>query len=208
MDGEEMKAMSNRAIKTLLVLIVLALWFIALRPLYTLPPVQAQAQAIQTSKDNEELARLYQEDQGDRTPANVKDIDWAVVGPRDKARLARVKELYTQNHLQTGVDYYHAALILQHGDTPEDFLLAHELCIVAISKGNRNGRSLAAASEDRFLMNIGRPQRFGTQYRADPITAPLRLYKVDSGVTDELRRALDVPSLAEAKAREAELNRK
>src|SRR5882724_2499029 len=100
MDGEELKAMSNRAIKTLLVLIVLALWFIALRPLCTLGPVQAQAPAKQTSRDNEELARLYQEDQGDRTPANIKDIDWAVVGPRDKARLTRVKELYTQNHLQ------------------------------------------------------------------------------------------------------------
>ncbi len=200
--------MSNRTIKTLLVLIMLALWVIALRSLFTLRPVQAQAPAMQTSKDNEELASLYQEDQGDRTSPNGKAVDWAVVGPRDKARLARVKELYTQNRLHTGADYYHAALILQHGDAPEDFLLAHELCIVAISKGNRNGRSLAAASEDRFLMNVGRPQRFGTQYRADPITAPFRLYRVDSGVTDELRRALDVPSLTEAKAREAEMNRK
>jgi hypothetical protein len=203
-----MKAMSNRTIKTLLFLIMLALWVIGLRSLFTLRPAEAQAPAMQTSKDNEELANLYQEDQGDRTPPNGKAVDWTVVGPRDKARLARVKELYTQNHLHTGADYYHAALILQHGDAPEDFLLAHELCIVAISKGNRNGRSLAAASEDRFLMNIGRPQRFGTQYRADPITAPFRLYRVDSGVTDELRRALDVPSLAEAKAREVEMKRK
>jgi hypothetical protein len=203
-----MKAMSNSTITTLLVLVMLALWAIGLRSLLTLRPVEAQGPAMQSSKDNEELANLYHEDQGDRTPSNGKSIDWTVVGPRDKARLARVKELYMQNHLHTGADYYYAALILQHGDAPEDFLLAHELCIVAISKGNRNGRSLAAASEDRFLMNIGRPQRFGTQYRADPITAPFRLYRVDSGVTDELRRALDVPCLAEAKAREVEMNRK
>jgi len=163
----------------------------------------------ETFKDNEELARMHEEDQADRTSPNSKDIDWTVVGPRDKARLSRVKEIYAQNKMHTGADYYHAAMILQHGDVPEDFLLAHEFCVVALSKGknDRHTRWLAAASEDRFLMNIGRPQRFATQYRAEPITAPLRLYKVDSGVTDELRRALDVPSLAEAQALEVKMNK-
>jgi len=210
MEGEEMKTLSNRTIKPLLVLIMLALGGIALRSVLTLCPVQAQAPATPTFKDNEELARLHREDQADRAPPNSKDIDWTVVGPRDKARLSRVKEIYTQNSIHTGADYYHAAMILQHGDVPEDFLLAHEFCVVAISKGknDKDTRWLAAASEDRFLMNIGRPQRFATQYRADPATAPFRLYKVDNGVTDELRRALDVPSLAKAKAREVEMNKK
>ncbi|MBD0372494.1 MAG: hypothetical protein ICV60_16745 [Pyrinomonadaceae bacterium] len=162
----------------------------------------------QTAKDNQELARLYREDQADRTPPEGKAIDWSVVSQRDRARLARVKELYTQNRLQTANDYYNAAMILQHGDVPEDFLLAHEFCVVAISKGKVDARWLAVASEDRFLMNIGRPQRFGTQYRAVPVTAPYRLYTVDSGVTDELRRAMDAPTLAQAKAREAEINKK
>lgn len=75
-------------------------------------------------------------------------------------------------------------------------MLAHELCVVAISKGKLDAKWLAAASEDRFLMNIGRPQRFGTQYRADPVTAPYKLYTVDAGVTDELRRAASAPPLA------------
>lgn len=200
--GDEI--LSNQNIKAALVLIVLAAGIIALRS------VQAQAPATQTFKDNEELVRLYQEDQADRAPSHAKDIDWAVVGPRDQARLSWVKALYTQNDLHSGADYYHAAMILQHGDAPDDFLLAHEFCVIAISRGknDRDARWLAAASEDRFLMNIGRPQRFATQYRADPSTAPFRLYRVDSGVTDELRRALDVPSLAEAKAREREMNRK
>ena len=205
-----MKTLSNHTIKALLVLIMLALWVIALRSVFTLRPVQAQAPATPIFKDNKELARLYREDQADRTPPNSKDVDWTVVGPRDKARLSRVKEFYTQNSLHTGADYYHAAMVLQHGDAPEDFLLAHEFCVVAISRGknDRDTKWLAAASEDRFLMNIGRPQRFATQYRADPATAPFRLYRVDESVTDELRRALNVPSLAKAKAREVEMNRK
>jgi hypothetical protein len=120
---------------------------------------------------------------------------------RDAARLKRVKELYAQNLLKTGGDYYHAAMILQHSDVANDYLLAHELCVAAISKGDARGKWLAAASEDRFLMNISRPQRFATQFRCDGPNCEFHLYKVDEGVTDELRRVLDVPSLAEAKAR-------
>ena len=204
-----MNRLSNRRGRTLLALISLALCIIALRYVLTPRSVQAQARATAALKDNAELARLHDEDQADRAPANAKDIDWTVVGPRDKARLARVKELYTQNKLYTGADYYYAAMILQHGAAPEDFLLAHEFCVVAIIKGknDKDTRWLAAASEDRFLMNINRPQRFATQYRADPITAPYRLYTVDEGVTDELRSALSAPSLAKAKAQEAEINK-
>jgi hypothetical protein len=210
MRGRGDETLSNHTIKALLFLIVLVPGVMALRPGFTVSPAQAQAPAKQILKDNEELVRLYREDQADRAPASAKDIDWSVVGPRDKARLSRVKELYLQNNLHTGADYYRAAMILQHGDTPEDFLLAHEFCVVAIVKGknDKDTRWLAAASEDRFLMNIDRPQRFATQYRAEPVTAPFRLYRVDESVTDELRRALSAPSLAKARAREVEINRK
>lgn len=129
-----------------------------------------------------------------------------LIGPRDDALLKRVKELYSQNQLQTGNYYFNVALILQPSNTPEDYLLAHELSVVAISK-KREVESLAAASEDRFLMSIGRPQRFGTQYKSDGPNAPYRLYTLDSGVTDHLRRTMNVPSLAEAKVREAEVNK-
>ena len=54
--------------------------------------------------------------------------------------------------LQTGADCYHAAMILQHGGEPEDYLLDHELCVVAIGRGEERAKRLAATSEDRFLM--------------------------------------------------------
>jgi hypothetical protein len=157
-------------------------------------------------KESDELARLYAEDQGDRMPAPGKEIDWAVVGPRDRAREARVKELYRADRLQTGADYYHAAMILQHAPQPDDYLLAHEFCVAALAQGERRARWLAAATEDRFLMNIDRPQRFATQYRSTEANGPVRLYRVAPEVTDRLRAALDVPSLAEARRREALFN--
>ncbi len=180
--------------------VVLA-WEVGLRPLLT---TAAPGQAAAKEEDSEELARLYAEDQADRMPKDGKAIDWSVVGPRDKARLACVKELYAGGKLRTGADYYHAAMVLQHAAEPADYLLAHELCVVAVGKGEKR-QVLAAASEDRFLMSINRPQRFGTQLRADA-GGPFRLDKVEESVTDELRKELGVPTLEEARKREEKLN--
>ena len=201
--------MLSRSIEILLVCNMLALWGIALCPMFTVHSEAAQSPSMQTLKHNEELKRLCAEDQSDRTPPKGKAIDWAIVSPRDKSRLKRVKELYMQNLLQTANDYDCAATVLQHGDMPEDSLLAHEFWVVAISKGknDKDTLSLAAASEDRFLMNIGRPQRFGTQLRSVD-NGPLMLYPVDGGVSDELRRLMGGHSLAEIKARVLEMNKK
>jgi hypothetical protein len=179
-------------------------WEFGLRPFFA-SPIEAQAVSSRGGH-HEELARMFAEDQADRNPAGGRSIDWAVVRPRDKRRLARVREMYRGGDLRTGKDYYHAAMILQHSDKPSDYLLAHEFCVVAIGKGEDRAKWLAAASEDRYLMDIGRPQRFGTQYRASGPMAPFRLHEVDDGVTDGLRREFNTPTLEQARAREAKMN--
>jgi hypothetical protein len=116
-------------------------------PSATTPAAPAPA----NPQDDEELARMFKEDQSDRAPLEKdgKPIDWSVVAKRDEARLARVKELYAAGRLRTGADHYHAAMVLQHAQAPEDFLLAHELCVVAIGKGEERAKWLAAARQDR-----------------------------------------------------------
>lgn len=204
--------MTTKTTNLLLVINLLFLGGILIRQSAASQSFAMQSSAQSAAKDNEELMRMEQEDQDDRAPSARKSYDWTVLARRDDARLARVKELYRQNKLQTGNDYFRAALVLQHSQASEDYLLAHELCVVALSKGKTNAqaldaRGLAAATEDRFLMSIDRPQRFGTQYRRESENAPAKLYKTDSGVTDELRSLMNVPSLAGAKAQEAEMNR-
>jgi hypothetical protein len=160
--------------------------------------------------DNAELVKLFTEDQGDRTPPDGKltaEVDWAAVVPRDRAREKRVKELIAGDALKSGADYYHAAMVLQHAQAPDDFLLAHDLCVVAITKGEERAKWLAAASLDRFLTNIGRAQRFGTQFRSKDMEHPVTLMETDPSVPDSLRRALNVPTLAQAKQREIQLAR-
>ena len=51
-------------------------------------------------------------------------------------------------------------------------------------------------------MNIGRLQRFGTQYCSTG-DGPVRLYEVSTGVTDSLRAKFGVPTLDQARQREA-----
>ena len=199
----------HRFVRTLIVCgLVIFAWEALLRPQLVGRSVADDSKNAKA--DNEELKRLFTEDQGDRMPKDAKSIDWKTIGPRDAQRLKRVHEIYKANGMSTGADYYHLAMVLQHSSVPEDFLLAHELCVVAIGKGNVSAKWLAAASEDRFLMNINRPQRFATQFRADMNKngGAYYLYKVDDGVTDELRKAFNTPTLQKAKEREAEMNEK
>ena len=98
-------------------------------------------------------------------------------------------------------------MILQQGNEVDDYLLAHEMSVAAVAKGEVDAKWLAAATEDRFLMKIGRKQRFGTQYQPDE-TGKFRLAPTDTQVTDDLREALGTPSLAEAKAMESRFDKK
>lgn len=151
-----------------------------------------------------ELLQLFTKDQSDRfdTP-----INWEEVGPRDVLRLARVKQLYHGQALQSGLDYFHAAMVLQHSGSADDYLLAHEFCIVAISLGVEQAKWLAAASEDRFLQNIGRPQRFGTQYRRDSADSPWTPGEISPEIEDSLCRAFDVPPRFQAQAQADETSK-
>jgi hypothetical protein len=154
--------------------------------------------------DNAELARLYDEDQSDRAPG-AAHVDWSQVGTRDQRREAQIKAMYRDGDLHTAADFHHAAMILQHADEAEDYLLAHELCIVAVSKGDASALWLCAASEDRFLDKIGREQRFGTQFKSSGPNSPFRLVPVSDAMTDDLRAQFHAPKLEAARRMEAEM---
>jgi hypothetical protein len=150
---------------------------------------------------HEELARICEQDQADRKgelPLNL--------GDRDRARRQRVTELIAEGVLQTPEDYFHAALVFQHGEKLEDYWQAHELAKKAEEQGHPTGRWLAAAAYDRWLMNQGKPQKYGTQYTAHG-DGPYRLWDVDPTTTDEERAAWNVPPLAEALRRAEVLTR-
>lgn len=124
---------------------------------------------------------------------------------RDLKRRERVLEIVAANELHTAEDYYHAAWIMNHGDTPDDARHAHQLALHSSELGYRPARWLAAASYDRWQMYQGKPQKYGTNYVYDGRQD--RLWEVDPNTTDEERAAWDVPSLAEQLRKAAEANR-
>jgi tetratricopeptide (TPR) repeat protein len=155
---------------------------------------------------NAELTRLYEEDQKDRAP-DLGKIDWSVVAKRDEERRKRVIEIVARGGAKEASDFVHAAMVLQHGQAPDDFKQAHDWCVKAIEidPDYPGARWLAAAAQDRYLMNLGKPQLYGTQFKRDD-GGPWYLWEVDPSISDEERAKWDVPPLARAKARVGALN--
>lgn len=153
--------------------------------------------------NNPELERIYQEDQAERAKGRKPGLDAL---ERDRERLKRVAALLDAGAARTADDFFHAAQVYNHGATPEDYLRAHELAVLAASKGNSQALFLSAASFDRFLRAIGRPQVFGTQYTRQGNTATME--PLDRSMSDALRTAFGVPSLKEQEARLKEMNKR
>jgi hypothetical protein len=154
---------------------------------------------------NEELLRIYEEDQADRSGK----IDWAGVGPRDEARRRRVLELLASGEVNSADDHFHAAMVLQHGSAPDDFNRAHELSLKAaeLNPDHHSAKWLAAAARDRYLQSIGEPQIYGTQFRK--IDGTWTLDPIDeAAVSDAERARWGVPPLDEARRRAARMNGK
>ena len=154
---------------------------------------------------NQELQALYEQDQADRRTWEHFDQDQIQqVLQQDRLRRQRVEELLASEELQAPEDYFHAAMIFQHGETLEHFWQAHELAKRGAALGHPICHWLAAAAYDRWLMNQGKPQKYGTQY----ITREGRwmLYEVDPTTSDTQRMEWNVPPLAQSLQRAEEMN--
>ena len=156
---------------------------------------------------NAEMAAIFKADQADRSS---HPIDWTMVKPADEKRRARTEQLLDKGMLRTGDDLYDAAFVFQHGDAPIDFLRAHLLATMAIAKGQPDAPWIAAATLDRYLQEIGKPQVLGTQFtRGDDGKFTQEPYD-RSVASDAMRKIMQVPTLAEQEAqrREYEANAK
>jgi hypothetical protein len=156
---------------------------------------------------NAELLKMYEEDQADRA-GPIESMNWAEVSKRDAARRERVRAMRAQGLLKSGDDHFHAAMVMQHGDKPEDYELARELALKAaeLNPSLHTAKWLAAAAHDRYLWSVGKPQIYGTQFTQRD-GGPWTIDPIDEkAVTDEERRAAGVPTLAETRARLAAMN--
>lgn len=95
----------------------------------------------------------------------------------------------------------YAAFIFQHGNCPDHYLLANKLSRKALGAGDEEARWIFAASLDRYLMSLGEPQKYGTQYTWT--RDGFGLYPVDPNTTDSERAQYNVPPLQQAADQQA-----
>jgi tetratricopeptide (TPR) repeat protein len=156
---------------------------------------------------NRELYQIFQEDQGDRLNDD-EHLDWSRINERDAQRRARVKEMLDSGMVIGVDDYYHAAMIFQHGTDSSSYRLAHDLALRAaeLDSTHSMARWLAAASKDRYLWSIGKPQWYGTQFHL--VDGKWTIDPIDTTVvTDDDRRLWHVPALSQARRRAEEMNK-
>ncbi|QBM74592.1 hypothetical protein E2E30_01630 [Sphingomonas sp. AAP5] len=141
------------------------------------------------------MTALFDADQKARdTPATN---DWKVLWPADRAQRARTQMRLDTGGLHSGDDFYHAAYLFQHGETPADFLKAHTLAVVATARGKPEAVWIAAATLDRYLQRIGQPQIYGTQFQRAPGNAWTQEPYQRELLSDALRQATNVPPLVD-----------
>ena len=166
------------------------------------PSFAAEGSADQPT--NAEMTAIFDADQQDR---QGPVIDGNTVGQKDDIRRKRTQALLDTDALNSGDDFYHAAFVFQHGGTPDDYLKAHLLATVAIARGKADATWIAAATLDRYLQAIGKPQILGTQFRVGSDgRATQEPFDRILG-SDSLRAALGVPPLAKQEERRTQLEK-
>jgi hypothetical protein len=125
---------------------------------------------------------------------------------RQNDRAIRVKKIMDADGLKDAEDHFEAALVLVEVDDIDVLKVSETLALKAADMGESRGFRVAAEAQDKQLVRMGMAQRYGTQYIYEPVLRGWRLYPYDARTTDEERKAMGVPPLAELIKGEDKLN--
>lgn len=167
-----------------------SVFLVAVAGLLAAAGVALSRQAVPVSTIHE----LYTQDQQDRGVGGPS-LQGQQMLQRDAARREQVHAMLEAGVLKSAEDFHDAAFIYQHGQTSDDYLLAHVLGTVAVAKGDTKSLWISAAALDRYLDSIHQPQVFGTQYhsRAD---SPVSQEPYNRAlIPEQLRAVYCVPSI-------------
>lgn len=157
-------------------------------------------------ENNKELVTMYENDQASRMNG---PIDWAVLSREDSIRRASVDRMIEEGKVKTAQDFYHAAMIYQHGNDTIASGKAVQYMKKAVEMDPSTNKWLLAAAIDRDLMRKGEPQIYGTQFLKNGMNEPYIQYEIDSTqVSDAQRQEYGVPTLAQQKIQLERMNQK
>lgn len=142
------------------------------------------------------IHQIYLDEQADLSlakPGEVTTVTLKEYIERSEARRQQVRAMLAADEVKTGEDFHDASLLFQHGENPDDYLLAHVLAVEAVIKGDDRSKWMAAATLDRYLQMINKPQVFGTQYPLDPNASQRPTVDTQSKFNENFKGRTQIP---------------
>ena len=121
----------------------------------------------------------------------------------DTLRRIEVAKIYAEGCLQRAEDFRHASLVFQHGNSPEHYYQAWFFASRAVSLGDEHAKWLVPKAIDRYFLNTGYKQLFGTNLVTPFLWGGqgeenyLCLWPVEESLSDEVRSQYGVQPLNE-----------
>lgn len=126
-----------------------------------------EAAIITNGNTSDQLKYAYQTDQSDRKQLKSFVSIFSKLKKRDTQRLNFVKELYAQGKIKKPTQKFYAAFIYHHSNNSEDYKRASELAAEAAKAkelaDNYQAQWLKKAAYDRWMVSIGKPEKYNTQ---------------------------------------------
>ena len=141
---------------------------------------------LESSVSSPIMTKIFSEDQRVLVGVTMTHEYASKIALGQRQRREQVLDLLKKGDLHSGLDFERAAFIFQHGETSQDFLLAHALALAALARGQESASWIASVSLDRYLLAIGQPQIFGTQMNFGTDTSLRKPY--DNALIPEVLR--------------------
>lgn len=136
-----------------------------------------------------EINQLEEADQNDREDWNNKTQEEKEhVMLNDLKRRTRVGEIFGEGCFHSAIDYINAAMIFQHGDSPDHFYQAFIWSNKSAQLGIKEATNLAALAIDRYLISINKKQLFGSQAHLFHNSECFCMPPVESSFPDSFRQ--------------------
>ncbi|MEP6262533.1 MAG: hypothetical protein ABJ092_13210 [Gillisia sp.] len=122
---------------------------------------------LESGSVSEKLAYAYSTDQNDRKQLRSYIKVLSEIKERDTKRLAQVNRFYEKNEIIEPIDKFYAAFVYHHSDKSMYYKIASHLARDAARdnglKDNYQVQWLAKASYDRYMLSIGKEEKYNTQ---------------------------------------------
>jgi hypothetical protein len=194
--------MSHPTLSILMVLLIIVCLQTSLNPTTAVANPLAdllnncQHSAKLQDKRSQELKEIYDADQADRKfTEDHPEKPWSKIkvlrmNLRDNHRRKRVAEIFAEGCFKTAGDYANAAMVFQHGDQdfPDHSYQTFIWAKRAVDLGDATQKHMMALGLDRYLVNSGQKQLFGSQARKINLDDPCWcLQPIEESFPDSMR---------------------